>query len=275
MEPRLADDLGARTRSGGPCRAAKAVVLVLVGALVILVPACTSGGSTTSASSSEPTVAGSGTASVPTTASAAVAPDRLPSGEDVVVTEVVDGDTLVVTGDQRVRLIGVDTPETRHPDLGVQCYGREASDFTARLLPPGTSVRLVLDVEPLDRYDRLLAYVYKLDDGLFVNQALVAEGYAQVMTVPPNVRHADDFLAAQREARDAGRGLWSACPGEAVEEPVVDTAPGACDPAYPDVCVPPPPPDLDCGDVDARAFTARPPDPHRFDGDGDGIACNS
>ncbi|GIU87688.1 MAG: hypothetical protein KatS3mg009_2203 [Acidimicrobiia bacterium] len=138
------------------------------------------------------------------------------TGEATTVTRVVDGDTLV-TAAGRVRLIGVDTPETVHPDRGVECFGREASAYLTRLVPPGTRVRLVFDAERRDRYDRLLAYVYRQDDGLFVNAELVAQGYAQVMTVPPNVAHADELVALAREAREAGRGLWRACPDAAGE----------------------------------------------------------
>ncbi len=136
----------------------------------------------------------------------------LPAGLDTAVTRIVDGDTLYVTDlPQRVRLIGVDTPETRHPKKGVECYGREASRHLSELVPPGTRVRLEFDVDRHDRYGRPLAYVWRADDGLHVNLAMVRDGYAQAYTVPPNVRHSDQFVAAQREAREAGRGLWSAC----------------------------------------------------------------
>lgn len=134
---------------------------------------------------------------------------------DAVVERVVDGDTLVVRladgTEERVRLIGVDTPETKHPSRPVECFGREAAAFTASLLPEGTRVRLERDVEARDRFDRLLAYVHRADDGLFVNLELLAQGYAAVLTVPPNVAHADEFVAAARQAREEGRGLWSAC----------------------------------------------------------------
>jgi hypothetical protein len=100
-----------------------------------------------------------------------------------------------------------------------------------------------------------------LGDELF-NQTLVREGYAFVTTYPPNVRYVDWFGAAQREARSAGRGVWGRCVHE-----------GACDPAYPDACIPPPPPDLDCSDVDVRRFAVLSPDPHNFDGDRNGIGC--
>lgn len=131
-----------------------------------------------------------------------------------VVERVVDGDTVVVrvgATEERVRLIGVDTPETKHPSEPVECFGAEASAFTTELLPEGTAVRLERDVEARDHYDRLLAYVYRVDDGLFVNRELLAHGYAAVLTVPPNVAHAEEFVALAAEARDEGRGLWSAC----------------------------------------------------------------
>ena len=138
---------------------------------------------------------------------------NIPAGVDLVVERVVDGDTVVVSGDRRVRLIGVDTPETKDPRRPVQCFGREAAAFLASLLPTGTGVRLVGDVEPRDQYDRTLAYAYRLPDGLFVNAVLLREGYAQVLTVPPNVAHVDEFVGLSRRAREEGRGLWRACGG--------------------------------------------------------------
>jgi micrococcal nuclease len=136
----------------------------------------------------------------------------LPTGLDTTVERVVDGDTMVVAGGHRVRLIGVDTPETKDPRKPVQCFGREASAYVSSLLGGGAGVRLVGDVEPRDVYGRTLAYVYRLADGFFVNAALVREGYAQVLTIPPNVAHADEFVALARDARQSGRGLWSSCP---------------------------------------------------------------
>jgi micrococcal nuclease len=134
---------------------------------------------------------------------------------EAVVQRVVDGDTVVVRiagRDERVRLIGVDTPESVDPRTPVQCYGKEAAAFTAQLLPEGTVVRLERDVEARDRFDRLLAYVYRVSDGLFVNFELARAGYAQVLTIPPNVAYAEEFRGAAAAAREAGRGLWSACP---------------------------------------------------------------
>ena len=129
------------------------------------------------------------------------------------VTKNTDGDTLRLSGIGRVRLIGVDTPEVYG---GVECYGREASAFTKRVLPPGTRVRYRLGVEPRDRYGRALGYVW-LRDGRFFNLMLIDRGYAQVLTIPPNADYADRFRQAQRRARQAERGLWSPtkCNGDA------------------------------------------------------------
>ncbi|MEA2932087.1 MAG: micrococcal nuclease [Actinomycetota bacterium] len=136
---------------------------------------------------------------------------ELPHGLDTTVERVVDGDTLIVAGGHRIRLIGVDTPETKDPRKPVQCFGREASAFLTDLLPQGTGVRLVGDVEPTDVYDRTLAYAYRLPDGLFVNADLVRQGYARVLTIPPNVAHTDELVVLAEQAREAGRGLWTAC----------------------------------------------------------------
>ncbi len=124
----------------------------------------------------------------------------------------VDGDTIVVTGGERVRLIGIDTPETVDPRRAVGCFGKEASRRTGDLLPPGTAVRLVYDVDRQDRFGRTLAYVYRATDGLFVNAALVEEGYAQPATFPPNVAHADEFGELAARARERGSGMWGTCP---------------------------------------------------------------
>lgn len=129
------------------------------------------------------------------------------------VVRIVDGDTIhVLVGGQRekVRYIGVDTPETHKPGTPVQCYGRAASAFNARLLA-GRRVQLRTDAETRDRYGRLLAYVYRRPDGLFVNAELMRQGFARTLTIPPNIAHVEEFLRLQRAARDAQRGLWSAC----------------------------------------------------------------
>ncbi len=122
------------------------------------------------------------------------------------VARVIDGDTIVLAGGEKVRYIGVDTPETVHPQKPVEFMGKEASAFNKALVE-GKDIRLEYDVGRKDRYGRTLAYVYL--DTLFVNAELVRQGYAQVSTYPPNVKYVDLFVALQREARDAGRGLWS------------------------------------------------------------------
>ena len=129
------------------------------------------------------------------------------------VVKVVDGDTIHVqvgSAREKVRYIGVDTPETKDPRKPVQCYGQKAADFNARLVGD-ERVRLVRDVEERDRYGRLLAYVYRTRDGLFVNAELARLGYATPLSIPPDVRFAERFAALAREAREQRRGLWAAC----------------------------------------------------------------
>lgn len=127
---------------------------------------------------------------------------------DADVVRVVDGDTIVVRigeREERVRYIGVNTPELHHPKRGEEPGGREAARVN-RALVEGTRVRLEFDVRHRDRYRRLLAYVWVGE--FMVNAELVRRGYAQVMTVPPNVRYQDVFLKEERNAREAGRGRW-------------------------------------------------------------------
>ena len=122
------------------------------------------------------------------------------------VTRVVDGDTLIVQGVGRVRLIGVDTPETVDPRRPVQYFGKEASAFTSRMAQ-GKVVRLEFDVERKDRFGRTLAYVY-LPDGTFLNAEIVKQGYGHAYTQFP-FRYLEQFRVYEREAREAGRGLWA------------------------------------------------------------------
>ena len=122
------------------------------------------------------------------------------------VVRVVDGDTIVLANGERIRYIGIDTPETKHPNKPVQYFGKEASEANKRLVE-GKMVRLEYDVQQTDRYGRTLAYVY-LEDGTFVNAWLVENGYARVSTYPPNVKYQQRFLELEKKAREAKLGLW-------------------------------------------------------------------
>jgi len=138
---------------------------------------------------------------------------------DILVKRVIDGDTLQLVNGERVRLIGIDTPELHESDKLyrdslrtkqdariIQELGRRAYEFTKQLVE-GKRVILEFDVEKYDRYKRLLAYVY-LKDGTFVNAEIVKQGYASLMTIPPNVKYSDLFLRLYQEARQNLRGLW-------------------------------------------------------------------
>lgn len=127
------------------------------------------------------------------------------------VLRVVDGDTFWISdgskNGEKIRLIGVDAPESRKTGRKeVGYFGKEAKAFLSRLLSE-KKVRLEYDIEKYDRYRRTLAYAY-LEDGTFVNAELLKRGYAMVLTVPPNVRYAGDFVQMQREARRKRVGLW-------------------------------------------------------------------
>lgn len=125
------------------------------------------------------------------------------------VTKVIDGDTIEVkiNGEKkRVRYIGIDTPETVHPDKPTECFGKEASDRNKELVA-GKMVRLEKDVSETDKYGRLLRYVYVDND--FINLRLVSEGYANILTYPPDVKYSEQFLKAEQEARKSDLGLWN------------------------------------------------------------------
>ena len=136
-----------------------------------------------------------------------------PAGETVTVdvSRVVDGDTIEVYmggGEEDVRYIGIDTPETVKEGTPVQCYGPEASERNHELVD-GQKVRLVFDRERRDQYGRLLAYVFVGDD--FINGDLVSGGYARTLEIEPNTSRADQLGELEQEAATAGRGLWGAC----------------------------------------------------------------
>jgi micrococcal nuclease len=132
------------------------------------------------------------------------------AGPTAIVARVVDGDTIVLRGGERIRYIGMDTPESVKPGTPVQCFAKAAGHENARLVA-GRRVRLRYDAERRDRYGRTLAYVYRASDGLFVNAELVRRGYARQLTIPPNVAHAPLFARLAAQARERGRGLWRAC----------------------------------------------------------------
>lgn len=143
-----------------------------------------------------------------------------PADGDGVVAHVVDGDTIDVRiggTEERIRLIGVDTPESVAPNRPVQCYGAEASAYLASLVPEGTAVRLERDAVARDQFGRLLAYVYRAEDDLLVNLALVEQGYADAVTYGDNEALYSELVAAEAEARDGGRGLWGVCGGPDVD----------------------------------------------------------
>lgn len=193
----------------------------------------------------------------------------------VPVARVVDGDTIDVTiwtETRRVRLLLVDTPEVRP----AECYGPEASAYVTSLLPEGSAVRLERDVRDKDAFGRLLRYVY-LADGRVLNELLIEGGYARIYDSGDEEQHGQRLRDAEARAREAGAGLWTACETEDED----DTDAGAsssedgCDDAYPDVCIPPPPPNLNCADLEYRDIRVLSPDPHGLDRDGDGVGCRS
>lgn len=139
----------------------------------------------------------------------------LKAPEYFTVKKIVDGDTFWVDDGTpkgiKVRLIGIDAPESRKTfkkEVGV--YGKESKAYLIKLLK-GKKVKLVYDVDPLDQYGRTLAYAY-LENGKFVNAELIKNGYAIIMTIPPNIKFADHFYKLQQKARESKKGLWKISP---------------------------------------------------------------
>lgn len=134
-------------------------------------------------------------------------------GERVLVTKVIDGDTIVINNQTVVRFVGIDTPETVDPRRPVDCFGKEASNETKSLLS-GKEVILQKDVSEKDKYGRLLRLIFlALDNGqtLFVNDYLIREGFAKVYTYSPDVKYDKQFKQAETAARQEKRGLWGKC----------------------------------------------------------------
>jgi micrococcal nuclease len=201
-----------------------------------------------------------------------------------VVASVTDGDTVRLADGRRVRLLQIDTPE-----LGTgECYSRASRKALLRLTPEGSRVGLEADpsLDQVDRYGRLLRYLRR--GATNVNLELVRQGAAAPYFYSGDTgRYADRLLAAAKAAKAARRGLWGACPGTVLDpyrqietrqkdvttRPLVPQA--GCDPSYPTVCIPPYPPDLDCSDVPHKRFKVVGTDPHGFDGDRDGVGCET
>ncbi len=204
----------------------------------------------------------------------------------VKVVDVIDGDTIdVILPDgskERVRMLCIDTPEKRAEDnepyeydsiTDLEClaeYGLKAKQFTEQLL--GKEIYIEFDETAGLRgyYGRLLAYVYV--DSTDFTAELVKKGYARVYE-EGECRKEAEYLSYQQQAMQSNAGLW-VCRGATPSTTTTSTE-AECDPSYPDVCIPPPPPDLDCKDVPYRNFRVLDPDPHHFDGDKDGIGCES
>jgi micrococcal nuclease len=129
------------------------------------------------------------------------------------IVSVVDGDTIVLSVQNQtetVRLLGIDTPETVHPTRPIECFGPEASAFTKATLEKGSVVKLVRDVEPRDRYQRLLVYLF-LADGTLFNQLLIDRGLARTLSIEPNTAFASQFASHESSARNRRVGLWLYC----------------------------------------------------------------
>lgn len=209
------------------------------------------------------------------------------------ISQVVDGDTVridpTIDGIDEVRLIGMDTPETKDPDEGVEPYGPEASSYASSRLA-GEQVGIEFDAERTDQYGRLLAYVYPTSGGMF-NEDLVRNGYAQVYTVPPNDSFEDRFVAAQRAAKAAGLGIWGLTESQQCKLANRDNGIGEGASGCMQKPKPPPPkpqtersptggPDLDCSDFASQAeaqaeLMSDPSDPNGLDADYDGQACET
>ncbi|MBV6509372.1 MAG: hypothetical protein JJLCMIEE_02441 [Acidimicrobiales bacterium] len=185
-------------------------------------------------------------------------------GEGGTVGEIIDGDTFDLTTGERIRLIGIDTPERDAP------LGTEATAYVRTVIPEGTPVDLVYDVERHDDYGRTLAYVYRAEDRLFVNLDIVEAGWATAFPYEPNTSHADEFATAEATAITSGVGMWAESASTTVAG---GTAGPGCDPNYAP-CVPPYPPDLDCADIGFPVQVIGD-DPHKLDAGGDGWGCES
>jgi micrococcal nuclease len=268
-----------------------------MGMIVVLVLATACAGAESAAPPIATTVV-QATTVTETTASTAGEQSEGGGGGGRVVAAVIDGDTIELRNGARVRLVQIDAPE-----WGGECYSRKSARVLREILPAGTEVRLEADpkLDGRDRYGRLLRYVFKGD--MHVNLALVRRGAASVWFYQGvRGRYARQLLRAAENAKANEVGLWQACRGTALDPlhaieatsrlpqespepaatppgeqpaPIAQPTPSPCDPSYPDFCIAPPPPDLNCDQVPGSHFTVRPPDPHGFDGNDDGVGCES
>lgn len=224
----------------------------------------------------------------------AAPPAGIPAGaEPAAVVAIIDGDTIDVRladgADATVRLIGIDTPETKYPGRPVACFGPEAAAHTAKLIKPGREVWLERDVSDVDRYDRLLRYVWveKNDGDVYqLNAVLVRDGYAAAVAYQPDTTYAPAYEQLQTEAQLAGKGLWTGCPDLSLAFPALGesaapaeasiglAASSECDPSYPTVCLPSSP-DLNCPEIPFTNFPVTGADPHEVDRDRDGVGCET
>ncbi len=186
-----------RSQALGVQLLAGAVVVVLI--LVLLASRGDDGG--------DARVASRATTTRPTIPPSTTTTVVLPPGDDGVVRTVLDGDSFELADGVKIRLLGIDAPDTETE----ACFSGDATTHLRRVLPDGTAVRLVYDQTKTDRLNRNLAYVYRVPDGLFVNVALARDGFAIELRTPPNTLHADEIAAAVNEARTANRGLHQVC----------------------------------------------------------------
>jgi micrococcal nuclease len=200
-----------------------------------------------------------------------------PTGRRGRVSHIVDGDTLHATfGDltEKIRLFAVNTPELNP----IECGGIEATALLAELAPIGAVVWFERGEVELDRYSRNLYWAWiEVAPGQWrlLQDAIVASGAGEVRIYPPDDRYADWLMIRETQARTSLQGMWETCREPEAGGEAMGIASTACDPAYPDVCIRPlnPGGDLDCADIPDRRFQVLPPDPHNFDGDGNGIGC--
>lgn len=196
--------------------------------------------------------------------------------EVFLVTKVVDGDTVQLSTGETVRYIGIDTPETKDPRKGVQCFGKEAAVKNKELIE-GKAVTLEKDVSETDRYGRLLRYVFVGD--VFINDELVRQGFAHASAYPPDIKYQEQFIETEREARENNRGLWAACEAQPQNVEEIDRTDKVEKVGKVEVVEG----DKDCGDFktheQAQAFFLSQGgpsnDPHKLDQDKDGNACET